>query len=117
MNWEVGFEQTKDQKYWDDVRSFIKEFVEKSEIGKVDVVVLTGESANDGRFKEAVKNALGKDLVSSKSVLKNLGKESEKDPLYVIALGAAEMAKRKQEGMGRCIRDKESCKPKGKDEL
>jgi len=115
-NWDLGFGQTKDQKYWDTVQRFVRDFVEKSEIGKVDEVVLTGESAGDGRFKEAVKEGLGTS-VSSKSVLKKLAKEPEKDPLYVVALGAAEIAKRKQEGMGRCVRDKGSCKPKARDEL
>ncbi|KAH0538820.1 hypothetical protein FGG08_004596 [Glutinoglossum americanum] len=79
-------------------------------------LILTGSSASDPRFKAAVKDALG-GLVAEGTLkaLDEEGKDSKEkknknlDLVFATAKGAAEFAKRRQEGPVRCV-EREECK-------
>lgn len=101
--------------YWTAVINRIHTLVQAFK-PQITQLILTGSSASDSRFKAAVKDAL-RDLVAE-STLKLLDEEGEdgkegkgKPPDFVFATakGAAEFAKRRQEGPVRCV-EGEECK-------
>ncbi|KAI0151622.1 hypothetical protein GGR57DRAFT_513938 [Xylariaceae sp. FL1272] len=90
-----------EREYWHAVETRIRAFVEANH--KPEVLYLTGESADAPRFLEAVRNALGDTI--SPTVLESLGDAAmmtNRDFTFVTSMGAAEFAKRIQEGMARC---------------
>ena len=71
--------------------------------GEVGDLIQTGESATEPRLIQIFKNAISKQ--SSTHVIKRLEDISPymgTEALYATCNGAAEFAKRKQEGMGWC---------------
>ncbi|KAI4116910.1 MAG: hypothetical protein LQ338_007640 [Usnochroma carphineum] len=108
--------------YWGAVRDRIRLLVQSFK-PRITQLILTGSSAGDGRFKEEVKEALY-DLVPA-TALDDLHAESRilgqgsrevtvNDFIYATAKGAAEFAKRRQEGPVRCA-ESEKCKRVRKD--
>ncbi|EPE31942.1 hypothetical protein GLAREA_12024 [Glarea lozoyensis ATCC 20868] len=70
---------------------------------KVDTLLMTGESATEPRFIQAVKNALSdRASLQVMSQLEEINSETSERSLYATSMGAAEFAKRRQEGMGWC---------------
>ncbi|KAL8746286.1 MAG: hypothetical protein Q9184_007769 [Pyrenodesmia sp. 2 TL-2023] len=106
-----------EEMYWTAVRHRIRSLV-KSFKPRITQLILTGYSAGDGRFVEAVKDALY-DLVSTTALdglrtdSTDLGADDNRitgdDFLYATSRGAAEFAKRRQEGPVRCA-ESEACK-------
>jgi len=95
--------------YWAKVANRIREFV-KSTLQDVQELVLTGESASDQRFRTALRNALadfssgqGSVVLEGQENFEMLNQTDQPDFLYATANGAAEFAKRRQEGMARCL--------------
>ncbi|KAL8920501.1 MAG: hypothetical protein Q9208_006251 [Pyrenodesmia sp. 3 TL-2023] len=111
------YPEEEEELYWTAVRGRIRSLV-RSFKPRITQVILTGSSAGDGRFVEAVKDALY-DLVSSTALdglrtdSRDLGADGNgitaDDFLYATAKGAAEFAKRRQEGPVRCA-ESEACK-------
>ncbi|KAI0441107.1 hypothetical protein F4803DRAFT_524596 [Xylaria telfairii] len=91
-----------EQEYWNRVRTRIRDFVESKH--RSERLYLTGDSASEPRFLEVVKTAL-MDIVSP-SVLEaldyTLSMTSSEHYLFATSKGAAEFAKRRQEGMALC---------------
>ena len=96
--------------YWDTVRNRVRRLAQSFGL-RITQVILTGSSANDQRFKVAVREAL-RDWTTA-DALDMLDQQSyDKEPsmlLYATAKGAAEFAKRRQEGPVRCAETKK-CK-------
>ncbi|KUJ22303.1 uncharacterized protein LY89DRAFT_777432 [Mollisia scopiformis] len=91
--------------YWAKVEDRIREFV-GSVRRPVEDLVLTGESASDPRFLEALRHAFarsstGQETLEALEML--IQADDGPDFLYATAKGAAEFAKRRQEGMARCL--------------
>lgn len=107
----------REELYWTAVRHRIRSLVESFK-PRITQLILTGSSAGDGRFAEAVKDALYS-LVSTKALdgLRTASTDLEADDngitaddfLYATSKGAAEFAKRRQEGPVRCA-ESEACK-------
>lgn len=92
-----------DNEYWKQVGSQVREF---SGTIPPESLLLTGEYASDPRFIRAVKNALSH--LTRTPALRSLDRteitEGEaKHFLFATSMGAAELAKRRQEGMARCM--------------
>ncbi|KAI4189635.1 MAG: hypothetical protein LQ346_005077 [Caloplaca aetnensis] len=106
-----------EEMYWTAVRDWIRLLVQSYK-PRITQLMLTGSAAGDGRFREAVRDALY-DLVST-TALDGLhpgntdvgahdAERTAEDFLYATAKGAAEFAKRRQEGPVRCA-ESEACK-------
>jgi hypothetical protein len=101
--------------YWAAVTNRIRAFVQSFN-PQITQLILTGSSASDPRFKAAVKDAL-RGLVAGGTlkILDEEGKDSKErkdknlDFVFTTAKGAAEFAKRRQEGPVRCV-EREECK-------
>ncbi|KAH0548141.1 hypothetical protein GP486_008130 [Trichoglossum hirsutum] len=104
-----------EETYWlavtDRIRTLVQSF--KPQITQL---ILTGSSASDPRFKAAVKDALsGLVAEGTLKILDEEGKDSKErkdkdlDLVFATAKGAAEFAKRRQEGPVRCV-EGEECK-------
>lgn len=91
-----------EQEYWNRVGTRIRDFVESKH--RPERLYLTGDSASEPRFLEAVKTALMD--IATPSVLKTLeytpSMTSAEHYLFATSKGAAEFAKRRQEGMALC---------------
>ncbi|KAI0451264.1 hypothetical protein F5B21DRAFT_487788 [Xylaria acuta] len=91
-----------EQEYWNRVRARIREFAASKH--HVEKLYLTGDSASESQFLETVKTALA-DLALP-SVLEALeytsSTTSAEHYLFATSMGAAEFAKRRQEGMALC---------------
>lgn len=104
-----------DLSYWDIVSSRIRDLVLSSR-PPITQVILTGTAASNEQFHHTLREALH-DIVSADvlvSLSDTLGKvvsteERESFFTFAIARGAAEMAKRRQEGPVRCAQSDE-CK-------
>ncbi|EPE29152.1 hypothetical protein GLAREA_00312 [Glarea lozoyensis ATCC 20868] len=71
---------------------------------KIEGLLLTGESAWEPKFIQVVKNVLSSvSLPNVTSWLDDLPSNFSDKALYATSIGAAELAKRRQEGMARCI--------------
>ncbi|KAI1267501.1 hypothetical protein F5Y18DRAFT_304992 [Xylariaceae sp. FL1019] len=90
-----------EDEFWRGVQTRIRHFVEANH--RPEKLYLTGESAAELRFLEAVRNALG-DLVSPPvlEVLNGAATTTNQGFTFTTSMGAAEFAKRRQEGMARC---------------
>lgn len=99
-----------DAGYWDAVRDRIRRLVQSFGL-RITQVVLTGSSAHDQRFKDAVREALRDwTTVGALDVLDRQYHAGEPSMLlYATARGAAEFAKRRQEGPVSCVESKK-CK-------
>ncbi|KAI1353852.1 hypothetical protein F5Y01DRAFT_312444 [Xylaria sp. FL0043] len=88
--------------YWGKIETRIREFVESNH--RPEKIYLTGDSVREPGFLEAVRSAL-MDLTEP-SVLETLNHTasnmSAQDFLFMTSMGAAEFAKRRQEGMAEC---------------
>ena len=91
--------------YWSNVQKRICNFVGSTQ---PETLLLTGESASDPRFLQAVKNALASPSLPLPAII-NERHGSERTTwsyteyfCFATAMGAAEVAKRRQEGMVRC---------------
>lgn len=90
---------------WNLIQARIREFVGST---TPETLLLTGERASDPHFVQAVKDALGSSVLPLPVMSKERRDSKEtiaQDKeffLFATALGAAEMAKRRQEGMARC---------------
>jgi hypothetical protein len=114
VNWEamratvipyLGFAMTQqgEQVLFDNVKERIRIFVQKN-IPPVTLLILTGTAASDWRFIDTVKDAL-QDLVSVEtleSFSAHVQMTSNTDLVFATAKGAAEAAKRSQEGLIKC---------------
>lgn len=109
LNQKSDLELGEERAYWTAVTNRIRTLVQSFK-PRITQLILTGSSASDPRFKAAVKDAL-RDLVVE-STLKMLdwegkdGKEEQgkiPDLVFATAKGAAEFAKRRQEGPVRCV--------------
>ncbi|KAI1744310.1 hypothetical protein F4680DRAFT_444339 [Xylaria scruposa] len=93
---------SKEQKHWDRVGMRIRQFANSKR--RVERLYLTGDSASEPRFLEAVTTALVDFALPS--VLETLeytsSNASAKHYLFATSKGAAEFAKRRQEGMALC---------------
>lgn len=93
-----------DKEYWKKVESQVREF---SGTAPPESLLLTGEHASDPRFIRAVKNALSHltrtPALRSLDGLTEITEEEAKHFLFATSMGAAELAKRRQEGMARCM--------------
>ena len=78
--------------YWEDVESLLRSCMSESR-GAETTVLLTGESASNTRFIKALKRA------SSPAILVVAAPETPEQFLFATSMGAAELAKRRQEGM------------------
>jgi hypothetical protein len=114
MNWgptrafvipDLGFaavEQRK-QALFEEIGERIRIFVQNY-IPQITSLILTGTAASDQRFVDAVKGAL-LDLISvetMESFIIHVNTASDTDLIFATAKGAAEVAKRSQEGPVRC---------------
>ena len=81
--------------YWEDVESLLRSCMLESR-GVETTVLLTGESASNTRFIKALKRA------SSPAILVVAAPETPEQFLFATSMGAAELAKRRQEGMAVC---------------
>lgn len=115
LNQKLDLELGEERACWTAVTNRIRTLV-RSFKHQITQLILTGTSASDPRFKAAVKDAL-RDLVAE-STLKILdaerkdgkeGKGETPDLVFATAKGAAEFAKRRQEGPVRCV-EGEECK-------
>jgi hypothetical protein len=115
LNQKPDLESGEERAYWTAVINRIRTLV-RSFKPQITQIILTGSSASDPQFKAAVKDAL-RDLVAE-STLKILdgegkdgkeGKDKTPDLIFATAKGAAEFAKRRQEGPVRCV-EGEKCK-------
>lgn len=90
--------------YWDAVRNRIRNLVQSFGL-RITQVILTGSSANDQRLKVAVREALKNwTTVGALDLLDQPCHGGESSVLlYATARGAAEFAKRRQEGPVRCV--------------
>ncbi|KAI9857502.1 MAG: hypothetical protein M1813_008252 [Trichoglossum hirsutum] len=108
-------EPEEERAYWTTVTNRIRSFVQSFN-PQITQLILTGSSASVPRFKVAVKDAL-RDLVAEGTlkILDEEGKDSKEskdktlDLVFATAKGAAEFAKRRQEGPVRCV-EREECK-------
>ncbi|KAH7383539.1 hypothetical protein BKA64DRAFT_682540 [Cadophora sp. MPI-SDFR-AT-0126] len=99
-NAQLLVEGSSEGEYWHRVEKRIRDFAGSS---RLDRLMLTGESASDPRFIQAIKNALSMAELP-------LGFDIHFAPvsnhseyfLFATSIGAAELAKRRQEGMGNC---------------
>ncbi|KAI0516855.1 hypothetical protein F5B22DRAFT_606788 [Xylaria bambusicola] len=92
-----------EQEYWDKLEARIREFVESNH--RPEKLYLTGEDATEPRFLEVVRNALA-DLTSPPvlEVLNHTVSIGSADIFqFATSMGAAEFAKRRQEGMANCL--------------
>jgi hypothetical protein len=115
LNKKPDLEPGEESAYWAAVTNRIRTLVQSFK-PQITQLILTGSSASDPRFKAAVKDAL-RGLVAE-STLKILdeeskdgkeGKDKNPDLVFATAKGAAEFAKRRQEGPVRCM-EGEECK-------
>lgn len=115
LNCKPDLEPEEESAYWTAANNRIRTLVQSFR-PQIPQLILTGSSASDSRFKAAVKDAL-RDLVAE-STLKVLDEEGEDgeeakskslDFVFATAKGAAEVAKRRQEGPVRCV-EGEDCK-------
>jgi hypothetical protein len=110
LNERTALETEEEERaYWTAVTNRIRGIV-LSLKPKITQLILTGPSASDPRFKVVVMDAL-RDLVaeSALEILDGDGKygkegtEAAPDLVFATAKGAAEFAKRRQEGPVRCV--------------
>ncbi|KAI3327759.1 hypothetical protein HD806DRAFT_333775 [Xylariaceae sp. AK1471] len=103
-----------EQEYWDRLQTRIQEFVESTH-RNLEKLYLTGDHASEPCFLEAVRNALaGRALPPVLKALENVASEkSAENFLFVTSMGAAEFAKRRLEGMARCLLPEECRGEKG----
>lgn len=101
--------------YWTAVTNHIRSLVQTFK-PQITQLILTGSSASDSQFKARVMDAL-RDLVAE-DTLKVLdekgedgsdGEDESPDFIFATAKGAAEFAKRRQEGPVRCV-EGQKCK-------
>jgi hypothetical protein len=101
---DLGFTQgeTRGHLLFDEIRNHIGRFA-RSWHWKIEAVILTGTAASDPRFKDAVKDALV-DIIKAEAIqsLHSNAQASDMDLTFATAKGAAEIAKRYQEGPVRC---------------
>jgi hypothetical protein len=103
--------------YWNSVQTLISDFVGST---PPETLLLTGESASDPCFIQAVKNALASPtlpipVMSKRDDSEETTRKEAEYFLFATAMGAAEMAKRRQEGMARCWLPDE-CRNRGDEE-
>ncbi|KAI9764587.1 MAG: hypothetical protein M1840_008316 [Geoglossum simile] len=115
LNNKLDLEPEEEGAYWAAVTNRIRALVQSFN-PQITELILTGSSASDPRFKAAVKDAL-RDLVAEGTVKilnedgkgSKEGKDKNLDFVFATAKGAAEFAKRRQEGPVRCV-EGEECK-------
>lgn len=120
LNQKSNLEPGEGRAYWTAVTNRIRTLVQSFK-PQIMQLILTGSSALDPQFKAAVKDAL-RDLVAE-SALKMLdsdgkdgkeGKGKTLDLVFATAKGAAEFAKRRQEGPVRCVEGRNVSRSGGK---
>lgn len=115
LNQKSNLELGEERAYWTAVTNRIRTLVQSFK-PQITQLILTGSSALDPQFKTAVKDAL-RDLVAESTLrmLDREGKDGKEgkgktlDLVFATAKGAAEFAKRRQEGPVRCV-EGEECK-------
>jgi hypothetical protein len=109
LNERAALETDEERAYWTAVTNRIRGLV-LSLKPKITQFILTGPSASDPRFKTVVMDAL-RDLVAESAIeiLDGDGKYGKEgtnaapDVVFATAKGAAEFAKRRQEGPVKCV--------------
>ncbi|KAI0429117.1 hypothetical protein F5Y09DRAFT_270249 [Xylaria sp. FL1042] len=91
-----------EREYWKKLEARIREFVESNH--RPEKIYLTGDSVTEPRFLDAVRNALVDLTLPPVLEILNLTASisSAEDFLFMTSIGAAEFAKRRQEGMAQC---------------
>jgi len=92
--------------HWERVRGLIRELPTTKDRAPLTKVIVMGESADSDDFLNVVREALAPQAVAN---LTYKIMPQEFSPLYAVARGAAEFAKRKQEAPKGCI-ETEECK-------
>ncbi len=106
ISMDLGSNNEENEGHWDGVRNMIQELPTMRDETPLTKVIVMGESANSKDFLDAVRKALGPQVAADLMPSLNL---HEFDPLYAVARGAAEFAKRKQEAPKGCV-ESEECK-------
>ncbi|KAI1429754.1 hypothetical protein F5Y12DRAFT_725266 [Xylaria sp. FL1777] len=91
-----------EEEYWSRLETRIREFVKSNR--HPERIYLTGDSATEPRFLEAVRAALTDLTLPSvlEALIHTASVRTAEDFLFMTSIGAAEFAKRRQEGMAQC---------------
>lgn len=101
VDWELGHDLTRGgerDEYWNAVKLRIEALVTATR-WPYSQLLLTGEAANDEKFLEVIKDALGDSKLASWVNTVRLGMDFK----YVVARGAAEFQRRRQLGRLDCV--------------